>query len=121
MSDAGLATVNGLCRLKILRCSGGVHNRCGGAGLEDLPQLSTLELSDNQITDSGMLHLRMLTELTELGIGNTHITDAGLAHLRVLTKPKNSSSRHSGHRTQRNGLPEGARQTHDCRPQPALN
>jgi Leucine Rich repeat len=88
VSDAGLATVNGLCRLKILRCSGACITDAGLAHLKDLPQLSTLELSDNQITDSGMLHLRMLTELTELGIGNTHITDAGLAHLRVLTKLK---------------------------------
>lgn len=43
-----------------------------------------LELSDTQITDSGLLHLEKLTELWYLGLSRTRVTDAGLAHVASL-------------------------------------
>ncbi len=45
-----------------------------------------LDLSDSQITDTGLVHLKGLKNLTDLGLFNTQITDAGLLHFKGLTK-----------------------------------
>ena len=64
-----------------------------GATDEDLlwisshfPNLTSLRLSSNKITDAGILHLATLANLTSLDLGYTIITDAGLPHLASLTK-----------------------------------
>ena len=45
-------------------------------------EVSTVFLSDTQITDAGLVHLEGLTSLTWLFLSRTQITDAGLAKLK---------------------------------------
>lgn len=60
-----------------------------GAGLKDLNSLQGLHLSFNQnLTDTGLEHLKDLTNLKYLHLRNTQITDAGLKHLEGLTNLK---------------------------------
>jgi len=58
----------------------------GVAHLENLTRLKFLYISNPNVTDSGIAHLKGLTELRELGLANTRLSDAGLAHLVGLTK-----------------------------------
>ena len=60
MTDAGLANLNGLTRIK--------H----------------LDLNDTRVTDAGLVHVRDLAELVWLGLYGTYVTDAGLVHLKSL-------------------------------------
>ncbi len=50
-----------------------------------LKGLRTLDLSNTQITDAGLEHLKGLTNLYSLRLDNTQITDSGLVHLKGLT------------------------------------
>jgi Leucine-rich repeat (LRR) protein len=54
--------------------------------LRGLTQLQVLTLDSTQVTDAGLEHLRGLTQLRELQLTNTQVTDAGLGHLRGLTQ-----------------------------------
>ena len=54
--------------------------------LRGLTQLQVLTLDSTQVTDAGLEHLRGLTQLRELQLANTQVTDAGLEHLRGLTQ-----------------------------------
>ncbi len=59
------------------------------AGLKHLRGLTKLEylhLDNTQVSDAGLEHLRGLTDLENLDLGNTQVSDAGLKHLRGLTK-----------------------------------
>ena len=56
-----------------------------GPGLELLPGVASLDLSDAPITDEGMARLRGLTRLRKLCLADTHITGAGLERLSGLT------------------------------------
>ena len=54
--------------------------------LRDMPELETLTLYCNNITDPELAHLKELTNLQSLTLmGYDNITDAGLAHLKGLT------------------------------------
>ena len=54
--------------------------------LSRLTNLTSLDLSDCNITDSGLAHLQNLTNLTSLDLTGCYtITDSGLAHLQNLT------------------------------------
>ena len=44
-----------------------------------------VNLSDSQITDAGLVHLKALINLDELYLSNTQVTDVGLVHLKELT------------------------------------
>lgn len=109
ISDAGLASLQGLTRLQELDLSnatvtaGGLRHLRGwselqklwladtpltDAGLEEfrsVPKLSWLVLAKTGITDSGLAVLSDARQLTFLDLTGTRITDAGLAHLRGLT------------------------------------
>lgn len=63
---------------------------------------SDLNLSNSQITDAGMEHLKGLTKLSELNLNNTQITDAGLQELKT-SLPKCQISNEG------NETPEGGR------------
>ncbi|MGA2031646.1 MAG: leucine-rich repeat domain-containing protein [Thermoguttaceae bacterium] len=54
------------------------------AHVEALPRLKVLRLYDAAITDAGMEHLKVLTQLKELSLGRTKITDAGLENIKGL-------------------------------------
>jgi len=45
-----------------------------------------VDLSDTDVTDEHLVHLKDLTRLELLWLSNTQITDAGLAHLKHLTQ-----------------------------------
>ena len=49
--------------------------------LKGLPKLHTLDLSGNQVTDAGLVHLEELTKLDLLMLGNTKVTDEGVKKL----------------------------------------
>ena len=44
-----------------------------------------VSLSNTQVTDAGLVHLKALTSLTTLDLSHTQVTDAGLKHLEGLT------------------------------------
>ena len=48
-------------------------------------EVSGVHLSNPQVTDAGLVHLKGLTSLETLELNNTQITDAGLVHLKELT------------------------------------
>ena len=107
VSDAGLAHLRGLTKLKPrpLRHSGhrrragaftgadrtlvprtlrhpGYRRRAGKTG--GLTELNNLGLAGTRVTDAGLAHLRGLTELTSSTSNGTQVTDAGLVHLKGL-------------------------------------
>jgi hypothetical protein len=87
VTDAGLAHLEGLSKLRILELQRG--NRVTDAGLIHLKRMTNLEqisLEDSQITGAGLSHLKALTDLEEVSLGNTQVDDAGLAHLKGLAK-----------------------------------
>jgi hypothetical protein len=64
------------------------------AGLEHLKGLTSLkrlDLYSTQITDAGLEHLKGLTGLQSLDLRSTQITDAGLEHLKGLTSLKRNA------------------------------
>jgi Leucine-rich repeat (LRR) protein len=56
------------------------------AQLSRLPRLKTLDLNGTKVTDAGLLHLKGLTELRGLDLCGTQVTDAGLQHPKHLPK-----------------------------------
>jgi WD40 repeat protein len=63
------------------------------ADLERLPLavldgLRLLDLSETQVTDAGLAHLRGLTHLQVLNLGGTDVSDAGVLHLRAMNELK---------------------------------
>jgi Leucine rich repeat len=85
LSDAGLAHLDGLARLKELDLS---HSRITNAGLVHLKGMNSLEqldLSRNAITDAGLVHLSGLTSLQALSLRGTDVTSTGVMHLKGLT------------------------------------
>ena len=86
ISDAGLANLAGLARLKelFLKYEQPDKLRVTDAGLEylnSLTNLQILDLSGTQVTGSGLEYLTNLTNLRHLLLENTQVTDAGLEHL----------------------------------------
>jgi Leucine-rich repeat (LRR) protein len=53
-----------------------------------LQNLEELDLSNSQITDAGLAHLKTLTKLEDLDLSATNVTDAGLAYLEGLSALK---------------------------------
>jgi protocatechuate 3,4-dioxygenase beta subunit len=82
ITNAGLAYLQGMDRLRRLYIGG---TRIGDEGISYLAKLSKLEvliLDDTNVTDAGLAHLRGLKNLNMLYLQNTQITDAGLEHLK---------------------------------------
>jgi len=46
---------------------------------------TSVSLSNTQVTDAGLEHVKGLTKLWDLDLSNTQVTDAGLEHLKGLT------------------------------------
>jgi hypothetical protein len=79
-----LADLKGLVSLDLAYCN---HvTDAGVAHLTGLTRLRRLKLCDTHVTDAGLASLEGLTDLEELDLHGTSITDAGLAHLGVLAK-----------------------------------
>ena len=86
MTDAGLANLEGLARLRILTAVDMQVTDAGLMHIERLTDLRTLRLEGPAITDSGLYHLRKLSELQLLSLNGSHITGPGLEHLNELKK-----------------------------------
>ena len=52
--------------------------------LTPAPNTQILDLSNTQITDAGLVHLKELTKLEELYLVGTNVTDDGLVHLKEM-------------------------------------
>ena len=85
VTDAGLAQLDGLTRLKQLDLSDTDITDAGLVHLRGMASLQELDLSDTQITDAGLVHLRGLTSLQMLRLRNTKVGEAGVVHLKTLT------------------------------------
>jgi len=97
LSDAELALVGRFPRLEKLYYSGSQSSvtDAGLARLDGLTRLKELDLSGTGITDSGLVHLRGMVSLQQLDLSYTRITGAGLIHLRGLTSLQTLSLRHT--------------------------
>ncbi len=85
VTDAGLAHMDGLTRLKELDLSGTDITDAGLVHLRRMASLQELNLSDTLITDAGLFYLRGLTNLQTLKLRNTKVSETGVMHLKTLT------------------------------------
>jgi hypothetical protein len=85
VTDAGVAQLKGLTRLRRLTLCDTQVTDAGLASLAGLTDLEELDLHSAPITDAGLAHLGRLARLRELNLGYTHLTDAGLEYLKALT------------------------------------
>jgi predicted nucleic acid-binding protein len=84
ITDAGLAHLRDLVKLKTLYLGGSSVTDAGLVHLDGLLGLRTLNLARTAITDAGLAHLSGLTGLRTLVLWETRVTDTGLVHLRAL-------------------------------------
>jgi hypothetical protein len=85
-TDADLALVKGLTRLRVLHLEGTKVTDVGLEHLKGLTQLQSLHLNSShlpnaKITDAGLEHLKGLTQLRQLNVYGTAITDTGAKSL----------------------------------------
>lgn len=80
-TDAGLANLEGLGKLRKLFLYGPEFTDAALAHLKRLTRLRTLGLSNCLVTDAGLVHLNELSSLQVLGLTNCKVGDAGLAQL----------------------------------------
>ena len=86
-TDADLAHLESLGRLRRLRFSGGAH--ITDAGLQHIRKLSSLRelsLDGTGITGAGLVYLEGLGGLTSLNLSKTVVGDRDLEHLRGMKK-----------------------------------
>ena len=84
VTDAGIARVCELKKLKTLLLGG---NRITNAGLKSLSKVKHLErlsLWSTAIDDAGLPHLKTLQKLRRLSLGKTKVTAAGVQRLQLL-------------------------------------
>ena len=86
LQDRGSLDLRGLGKLEGLSLGGDGATDDALAGVEQMPNLTTLILNESMVTDAGLGHLTKLTALQKLDLHETHISDDGLKHLVGLTK-----------------------------------
>jgi Ran GTPase-activating protein (RanGAP) involved in mRNA processing and transport len=88
-TDADLAELSGLMsrlkKLRALRLSDSQVTDAGLAHLRGLTNLEVLHLSDTHVSDAGLVHLSGLVKLAVLDLSKTHVSNAGLIHLSKMT------------------------------------
>jgi internalin A len=84
VTDAGVAHLSELGRLRELSLSGNVIKGPGLVCLEGMTDLRVLDLSWNPLHDADMAHLSRLSRLEVLNLRGLAVTDAGLGHLKRL-------------------------------------
>jgi hypothetical protein len=87
LSDDDFSLVGRFPRVEKVWHAGTNHwlTDAGLAHLGGLPRLKELDLSRSGVTDAGLVHLRGMNSLEQLNLSHTRITDAGLVHLSGLT------------------------------------
>jgi Leucine rich repeat/Leucine Rich repeat len=85
VTDAGVAHLAGLTKLRVLNLSGTDVGDAGLTHLSRLTNLRELRLSATSVTGDGLAHLSGLKGLRVLDLSNTMLTDAGLVYLKGLT------------------------------------
>jgi hypothetical protein len=83
LTDAALAHVEGLRRLRELSLSGTSITDAGLARLKSLSELEVLDLTDTHITDAGLRHLKGLKRLRLLVLDSPDVTQAGRDELQA--------------------------------------
>jgi hypothetical protein len=81
ITDAGLAHIRGLSRLRTVDLLEAKVTDAGMKYLAGLKQLRSLVLIGSPITDAGLVDLGRLSCLQTLDLSESKITDAGLSHL----------------------------------------
>ena len=77
MTDASLAGMNALTRLRWLTLNGSHITDDGLGNLSGLPRLEVLSLENTPITDAGLIHLSRLSSLQTLFLRGTNVTKGG--------------------------------------------
>jgi hypothetical protein len=83
-TDADLAHLHGLTRLRFVNLRGAQVTDAGLAHLPGLTGLERLYLDSTQVTGAGLVHLQGISRLHWLSLRGTRVTDTGLAHLEGL-------------------------------------
>ena len=81
ITDAGLASIQGLTQLQQLTLMEPNVTDAGLVFLNGLTQLQRLALRTPKITDAGLVNLKGLTQLQTLDLIDANVTDAGVADL----------------------------------------
>jgi hypothetical protein len=84
ITDAGLAHISRLAKLQKLYLAGTPITDAGLERLQDLLRLQVLDLANTKVTDAGLAHLEDMPKLQVLDLSHTAVTGAGLAHLKKL-------------------------------------
>ncbi len=84
--DEDLKHLQNLVNLKSLKLDTGTINGSGFRYLQNLTQLTSLDLCDTQITDENMIRVCQYPQLESLNLGYAPITDAGLESLVPLSR-----------------------------------
>ena len=82
VTDAGLAHLVELKRLKSLHLGGTSLTDAGLVRLKELKHLRSLELRSASVTDAGTVHLKELKHLRHLSLTRTSVTHAGINELK---------------------------------------
>lgn len=88
LTDDGLTNLNEVGNLTWLNLRGTKITDAGLAHLSGLKSLTKLHLELTTVTDAGLVHLNDLENLEYLNLYGTKVTDAGLEHLKGLKKLK---------------------------------
>ncbi|MGH7792729.1 MAG: hypothetical protein ACREOB_10505, partial [Thermodesulfobacteriota bacterium] len=86
--DSDLVCLRELAELEWLWLSGSQITDAGLAYLTGMTKLKELSLTSTKISDAGLIHLQWLAELESLWLPGNQITDTGLAYLKSMTKVK---------------------------------
>lgn len=78
-SDAGLAQIAKLSRLRMLYVNGPTITDAGLERIAHLPDLRMLELGGPRITDAGLAHLQRVATLENLRLGGDSVSESGVA------------------------------------------
>ena len=93
--DAQMSDLRGLPELHTLQLPFDNVTDGGMQYLEGLPRLRSLVLLSIHVTDTGLQHLTSLNQLQWLWLDNTQLTDAGLAHIAKLPHLEGRSLNHT--------------------------
>lgn len=85
VSDKDLAHLGGLPQLQSLSLAGEEVTDAGVKQLRGLKNLARLDVYSQQITNEGLGHIVKFAKLRDLRLNSPHITDAGLKHLQSLS------------------------------------